>query len=83
MADDVSGAVEDAQGGKPTADHHIHHDINDLHQFGYKQNLRRTMGAYTSFALGFSMITITTTIFTLLVSLSRLSVALRFGCGFQ
>ena len=65
MADDVGGAVDKAQGGAPAADHHIHSDINDLHQFGYKQNLRRTMGAYTSFALGFSMITITTTIFTL------------------
>jgi len=40
-------------------------DIQDLHQFGYQQTLRRTIGGYTSFALAFSMITITTTIFTL------------------
>ena len=43
----------------------ITQDIRDLHQFGYQQKLRRTIGAYTSFALGFSMISITTTIFTL------------------
>ncbi len=48
-----------------TSDHHVTQDILDLHQFGYPQKLRRTIGGYTSFALGFSMITITTTIFTL------------------
>src|SRR5579864_7177142 len=48
-----------------SGDHHITRDIQDLHQFGYPQKLRRTIGSYTSFALGFSMITITTTIFTL------------------
>ena len=48
-----------------SGDHHISSDIQDLHQFGYPQKLRRTIGSYTSFALGFSMITITTTIFTL------------------
>src|SRR5258708_2123734 len=48
-----------------SGDHHISQDIQDLHQFGYPQKLRRTIGSYTSFALGFSMITITTTIFTL------------------
>jgi amino acid transporter len=40
-------------------------DQNELSEFGYKQELRRTMDGYTSFALAFSMITITTTIFTL------------------
>lgn len=54
-----------APGPAGQEDHHITADILDLHQFGYPQKLRRTIGAYTSFALGFSMITITTTIFTL------------------
>lgn len=43
----------------------IEQDMRDLHAMGYQQTLRRTIGAYSSFALGFSMITITTTIFTL------------------
>lgn len=37
----------------------------DLAQFGYRPQLHRSIGAYTSFALAFSMITITTTVFTL------------------
>jgi amino acid transporter len=37
----------------------------DLAQFGYRQQLNRTMGYYTSFALAFSMISVTTTVFTL------------------
>ncbi len=37
----------------------------DLAQFGYKQQLHRTIGSYTSFALAFSMISVTTTVFTL------------------
>ena len=37
----------------------------DLASFGYRQQLRRSMGGYSSFALAFSMISITTTIFTL------------------
>src|SRR5579863_10647263 len=54
-----------APGPAGQGDHHITQDIQDLHSLGYPQKLRRTIGAYTSFALGFSMITITTTIFTL------------------
>ena len=42
----------------------LERDIEDLHRLGYQQRLRRTIGAYTSFALGFSMISITTAIFT-------------------
>ena len=38
---------------------------DDISQFGYKQELHRTMGRYTSFALAFSMITVITTVFTL------------------
>lgn len=37
----------------------------DLAQFGYKPQLNRTIGSYTSFALAFSMISVTTTVFTL------------------
>jgi amino acid transporter len=36
----------------------------DLAQFGYKQQLHRSIGGFTSFALAFSMISITTTVFT-------------------
>ncbi len=49
----------DTDRSDPTA---VTDDIEDLHHFGYQQKLRRTIGAYSSFALGFSMITITTTI---------------------
>jgi amino acid transporter len=38
---------------------------DDLAQFGYKQQLHRSIGSYTSFALAFSMISVTTTVFTL------------------
>jgi amino acid transporter len=44
-------------------------DVGDLHQFGYTQSLRRTLGPYGSFAIAFSMISITTAIFFLLPSL--------------
>ena len=44
-------------------------DVGDLHQFGYIQSLRRTLGPYGSFAIAFSMISITTAIFFLLPSL--------------
>src|SRR5580700_387863 len=37
----------------------------DLAQFGYRQQLHRSIGGYTSFALAFSMISVTTTVFTL------------------
>ena len=44
-------------------------DVGDLNQFGYRQSLRRTLGPYGSFAIAFSMISITTAIFFLLPSL--------------
>jgi amino acid transporter len=44
-------------------------DVGDLHNFGYVQSLRRTLGPYGSFAIAFSMISITTAIFFLLPSL--------------
>jgi amino acid transporter len=45
------------------------HDADDLNHFGYLQSLRRTLGPYGSFAIAFSMISITTAIFFLLPSL--------------
>jgi amino acid transporter len=44
-------------------------DAGDLNEFGYRQSLRRTLGPYGSFAIAFSMISITTAIFFLLPSL--------------
>jgi hypothetical protein len=44
-------------------------DVGDLHQFGYVQSLRRTLGPYGSFAIAFSMISISAAIFFLLPSL--------------
>ncbi|HJY70119.1 MAG TPA: amino acid permease [Streptosporangiaceae bacterium] len=44
-------------------------DVGDLHHFGYVQSLRRTLGPYGSFAIAFSMISISTAIFFLLPSL--------------
>ena len=44
-------------------------DSTDLNQFGYTQSLRRTLGPYGSFAIAFSMVSITTAIFFLLPSL--------------
>jgi amino acid transporter len=44
-------------------------DSTDLNAFGYAQSLRRTLGPYGSFAIAFSMVSITTAIFFLLPSL--------------
>src|ERR1700689_3036674 len=44
-------------------------DVGDLHQYGYTQSLRRTMGPFASFSVAFSMVSITTAIFFLLPSL--------------
>jgi amino acid transporter len=46
----------------------VDQDIVDLHALGYKQTLRRTIGAFTSFALGFAMVSITAAIFTVFSS---------------
>lgn len=43
-------------------------DSADLADYGYAQKLSRAFGSYSSFALAFSMITITTTVFTLFSS---------------
>jgi amino acid transporter len=42
----------------------VEQDIADLHALGYTQTLRRTIGSFTSFALGFAMTSITAAIFT-------------------
>src|SRR6266568_4198423 len=42
-----------------------HHDVADLARFGYKQELRRALGVYSSFAVAFSYISPSTGIFTL------------------
>src|SRR3954469_4321797 len=46
----------------------VEQDIQDLHTLGYKQTLRRTIGSFTSFALGFAMTSITAAIFTVFSS---------------
>jgi amino acid transporter len=40
-----------------------HHDAHDLASFGYKQELHRSLGAFSSFAAGFSYISILTGMF--------------------
>jgi amino acid transporter len=54
-AADTEGAAEQAQ---------VEQDIADLHGLGYRQSLRRTIGLFTSFALGFAMVSITAAVFT-------------------
>src|SRR5579864_7027910 len=44
-----------------------HHDVSDLARFGYKQELRRALGIYSSFAVAFSYISPSTGIFTLFI----------------
>jgi amino acid transporter len=40
-------------------------ELSLLHRLGYRQRLRRSMGLYSSFSLGFAAIAITVTVFTL------------------
>jgi amino acid transporter len=42
-------------------------DVHDLARFGYKQELRRALGVYSSFAVAFSYISPSTGIFTLFI----------------
>ena len=49
-----------------TPDAH-HADVQDLEKFGYKQELRRVLGVYSSFAVAFSYISPSTGIFTLFI----------------
>src|ERR1700674_3171689 len=64
MSDNVvtrppQSTVEAAPGSQEAADAH------DLGRFGYKQELRRVLGVYSSFAVAFSYISPSTGIFTL------------------
>jgi amino acid transporter len=42
-----------------------HTDRTELHALGYKEELKRSVGGFSSFALAFSMISVITTVFTL------------------
>jgi urea carboxylase system permease len=44
-------------------DESVQSDIRDLEEFGYKQELHRTLGSFSSFAAGFSYISILTGMF--------------------
>ena len=54
-----------------------HADVQDLARFGYKQELRRALGVYSSFAVAFSYISPSTGIWLLFVG-----VGLAFGGPF-
>jgi amino acid transporter len=56
------------QTGSETELGQVEQDIQDLHRLGYRQTLRRTIGSFTSFALGFAMTSITAAIFTVFSS---------------
>ena len=47
------------------ADQHAQRDAADLARFGYKQELKRSLGLFSSFAVAFSYISPSTGIFTL------------------
>lgn len=50
-----------------SADEAHHADVRDLERFGYRQELRRVLGVYSSFAVAFSYISPSTGIFTLFI----------------
>jgi hypothetical protein len=56
-------------------------DEDDLARFGYRQELRRTLGAFSSFAVAFSYISPSTGIFALFSWASRPSAAFSSGVG--
>lgn len=43
--------------------HEARTDVADLRRLGYQPVLRRTMGGFSSFALAFSLVSVTTRIF--------------------
>jgi amino acid transporter len=45
---------------KPTREERIRQDVHDLHRLGYAQELFRTMGGFSNFAISFSIISILT-----------------------
>ena len=48
-----------------TAAHHVDDDTSQLHKLGYAQELFRTMGGFSNFAISFSIISILTGAVTL------------------
>ena len=52
---------------KTAEDQALHADAQDLARFGYKQELKRMLGVYSSFAIAFSYISPSTGIFTLFI----------------
>jgi hypothetical protein len=56
-------------------------DEADLARFGYKQELRRSLGVFSSFAVAFSYISPSTGIFALFSWASRQSAASSSGAG--
>src|ERR1700704_2425769 len=52
---------------RPEASSQDQADVQDLARFGYKQELRRALGVYSSFAVAFSYISPSTGIFTLFI----------------
>src|SRR6202023_1622449 len=63
MPDDV--LTRPPQSAQPTLGSQEAADAHDLGRFGYKQELRRVLGVYSSFAVAFSYISPSTGIFTL------------------
>src|SRR4030088_1281961 len=63
MPDDV--LTRTPQSAQPVAGSKEAADATDLGRFGYKQELRRVLGVYSSFAVAFSYISPSTGIFTL------------------
>src|SRR5260370_1609779 len=62
----ASGRREQRE-GYHLEDHAHSADVRDLARFGYKQELRRVRGVYSSFAVAFSYISPSTGIFTLFI----------------
>ncbi len=60
-----------------TGNGHPSEDV--LHRFGYRQEFRRELKRFASFAVGFSVISVTTGVFTLYGSV--LNWGGRWGCG--
>src|SRR5438094_3688810 len=63
MPDDVLTRPQSTVSGAATSQEAT--DAHDLGRFGYKQELRRALGVYSSFAVAFSYISPSTGIFTL------------------
>ena len=58
-----------------TGNGHPSEDV--LHRFGYRQEFRRELKRFASFAVGFSVISVTTGVFTLYGTSGILDVCLR------